>query len=213
MGAAVDGALGADGGLWQFRGEAGRTVVVSAGSDEFDTVVQLSSADGEELGWDDDGGPGTDSRLVATLPEDGEYEVVVATFSGDRGRYTVIVEDAEVATGGGGSLAVGDEVEGVLGVDSGVWGFRGEAGRGVFVEAGSVAFDTVVELRALGGESLGRDDDGGLGTDARLVTVLPADGEYEVVVTAFHGGGGRYTVAVGYAPLGFVDFVGRGWGG
>ena len=202
VGRAGEGVLGIDGGVWRFRGEVGQTVVVSAGSDAFDTVVELWSVGGRELGSDDDGGTGTDSRLMASLPADGEYEVLVTAFSGGGGgRYTVAVEQAEsafrhVASLAVGSLGIGASVDGVLGADGGVWRFRGEAGKTVVVSAGSDAFDTVVELWSVDGEELGRDDDGGPGSDSRLLATLPGDGEYEVVVTAYSEADGRYTVAV-----------------
>ena len=137
------GALGADGGMWRFRGEAGQTVVVMAGSDAFDTSVALLAPGGGELAWDDDSGAGTDSRLLATLPRDGEYEVRVASlFDRESGPYSVAVRNAVVN-----ALEPGAPGDGVLGVDDGVWHFRGEAGQTVVVTAGSDALDTFVELR------------------------------------------------------------------
>ena len=192
MGAAVDGDLGVDGGVWRFYGEVGQTVVVTAGSDAFDTVLELRSPDGEELGRDDDGGPGTDSRLVATLPRDEEYRVWVTSFGNDTGGYTVaLAEDVSSSV-----LTMGAAVDGDLGVDGGVWRFYGEVGQTVVVTAGSGVFDTVLELQSPEGEELGRDDDGGRGTDSRLVATLPRDGEYRVWVTSFGDDTGGYTVAL-----------------
>ena len=205
LGAVVEGVLGEDGGVWRFRGEGGRTVVVSVGSDAFDAVVELRSVGGDEVGSDDDGGPGSDSRMVATLPGDGDYEVLVGALSGRDGGYTVMVEEAEAVFREVGSLEVGGVGDGVLGVDSGVWRFRGEVGQTVVVSAGSDAFDTVLELWPVGGRELGRDDDGGAGTDSRLIATLPADGEYEILVKAFSDGGGSYSVSVEQAERGFLD--------
>ena len=178
-----DGARGADGGMWRFRGAAGQTVVVTAGSGAFDTSVAVLAAAGDELAWDDDSGAGTDSRLLVTLPRDGEYEVWVASpFDRESGIYYVAVRDAVVN-----ALEVGVPVDGVLGVDDGVWRFGGAAGQTVVVTAGSDALDTLVELRGPEGMLFGGDDDGGPDTDSRLVATLPRDGRYEVRVKPSFG--------------------------
>ena len=101
MGGVVDGDLGVDGGVWRFRGEAGQTVIVKASSDGFDTGVELWSMQGDELGWGGDAGGGSGSRLVATLPHDGEYRVRVNVDGAESGRYAlalhaVVVKRLEV---------------------------------------------------------------------------------------------------------------------
>ena len=156
--------------------------------------------DGEELGWDDDGGADTDSRLVAALPADGEYEVLIGAFDDGRGSYTVKVEPLAI-----GFLEIGESVDGVLGADDGVWRFRGETGKTVVVSAVSDAFDTIVELRAGDGDELGRDDDGGTGTGSRLLATLAGDGDYEVRVISNGEGVGAYRLWVREADVGFVE--------
>ena len=188
----VEGFMGPDYSVWRFRGEAGRTVVVTAGSDAFDADVELSSREGRRLEWDYDSGPGSDALLVATLPRDGEYEVTVTSFDeGAAGPYYVGVREAVAA-----SLELNARVDGRFGVDDGVWRFRGAAGQRVVVTAGSDAFDTLVQLRASDGRRLDGDDDSGPGTDSRLIATLPGDGEYQVWVRPFGGGPRSYYVGV-----------------
>ena len=55
--------------------------MVTASSDEFDTVIKLWSPAGEILADDDDGGIGTNSQLETTLPADGRYRVSVDAFT------------------------------------------------------------------------------------------------------------------------------------
>ena len=165
---------------WRFAGGAGEVVEVRARSAAFDTVLDLRTAGGEEVAWDDDGGSGTDSRVVATLPESGEYVAWIAAFGEVGGTYEVLVERLQPAPA----------------ADAGVWAFDGGLGERVEVSAGSEVFDTVVELRSVGGDELEWDNDGGPGTDSRLMATLPRDGEYRVLVSGADGRGGRYDVAV-----------------
>ena len=127
----VEGMLGADDGVWRFQGRAGTDGGVAAGSDAFDTFVELRAPTGGLLGGDDDRGPGTDSRLAAMLPDDGEYELRVRSAVGNpEGPYCLAVRGVVVAPLEGDTPVAGD-----LSVDSGGWRFRGEARRRVVVTA------------------------------------------------------------------------------
>ena len=89
------GHLGEDGsavGVWGFEGVAGAVVSVTVSSDAFDPVVELLSPAGEQVADDDDSGPGTDARLLATLPETGTYVVGVTAFDDKPGPYRVAVQ-------------------------------------------------------------------------------------------------------------------------
>lgn len=69
---------------YRFRGEAGQRVVVTMESPAFDPYLRLAHLDGKPatlLASDDDGGDGTNSRIVATLPAAGEYLVIASVYS------------------------------------------------------------------------------------------------------------------------------------
>ena len=66
-----------------------------------------------------------------------------------------------------------------------VWYMQGRRGQRVMIDVRSDAFDSYVVLRDEEGFVLGSDDDGGGGNNARLHTVLPRDGRYRIIVTAF----------------------------
>lgn len=69
---------------YRFTGTANERVLITMGSEAFDPYVHLALVRGSSLrliASDDDGGPGTDSRLVATLPETGEYLVVASALT------------------------------------------------------------------------------------------------------------------------------------
>ena len=81
-------------GLWLFGGGAGQRIELTARSEDFDTTVQLLSPAGVELAYDDDDGLLSNSRLLATLPVDGLYRVVVsASRSESRVGPGLFVED------------------------------------------------------------------------------------------------------------------------
>ena len=77
--------------VWQLRGETGQTIRVDVTSEEFDTVTRLVAPSGEELAWDDDGGEGTDSLVIATLPNSGVYFVHILPFDDSFGTYCLMV--------------------------------------------------------------------------------------------------------------------------
>lgn len=69
---------------YRFRGEADQRVVVTMESQTFDPYLRLAHLDGKPatlLASDDDGGDGTNSRIVATLPAAGEYLVIASIYS------------------------------------------------------------------------------------------------------------------------------------
>jgi len=73
----------------------------------------------------------------------------------------------------------------------------------VTFSAGSLDFDVFLKVETESGEPKGRDDDGGLETDARFVTELRKGGVYRVFVGAKPGGSGWYWVRCqwGESPL------------
>ena len=94
---------------WRFAVEAGDIVSVRVDSEAFDPVVHLLSPSGNLVARDDDGGVGSNARLVAALPDPGEYMAVVTAFDDRGGIYDVEVQEVSAAT-----LEVGQPEQGVL---------------------------------------------------------------------------------------------------
>jgi Bacterial pre-peptidase C-terminal domain/Matrixin len=81
---------------FRFTAKAGDVITAEILSSQMDTVMALyDRATGELLASDDDGGPGLLSRIVFTVPADGEYAVAIAALSGqptpETGRYVLSV--------------------------------------------------------------------------------------------------------------------------
>jgi hypothetical protein len=95
LGSPTSGNLGAGAaGIWSFAGRKDQTVIVSARSTDFDTVVHVYGPDGLEIANVDDGGDGTDSLAAIRLPLDGTYTLWVTGKYG-AGSYTIRVIDAD----------------------------------------------------------------------------------------------------------------------
>jgi hypothetical protein len=93
--------------LYYFEGRAGERVRLEAGSATLDTFLRVETAEGEEVGADDNGGTGSDSRLILTLPFDGDYVVGVTTpVAGAAGAYHLeLMREAEAPAAGAGSAS------------------------------------------------------------------------------------------------------------
>lgn len=105
LGQTVRGALDAsdnrmgDGSYYQdfiYHGQAGERITVTLRATGFDAYLKFGRMlDGNyrELGSDDDGAGGTDSRLTITLPDSGDYVIRANTLFKDKtGPFTVTVE-------------------------------------------------------------------------------------------------------------------------
>ena len=115
-----DSAQGSSGGrfdAYRFSGEEGQRVQVTMRSGDFDTYVEIGSAEGEfsALAFDDDGlGEGLNSRLNFTIPETGDYIVRAQPLGGSaRGLYALELTDRGPAPVAG-SIMVGATVRGSL---------------------------------------------------------------------------------------------------
>ena len=200
VGTTVDGVLGGSRppiGIWEFDGTAGAAVDITATSPSFDTVLQVLSPTGAELARNDDANSETsDSALFATLPMTGRYQVRVTAYGEEGGSYRVAIRTVRVASRS--ELRFSESATGTLGTDELIedWFFNGDFGQTIEITASSDAFDTVVHLLSPAGAELARDDDGGPGTDSRIVATLPVSGRYRVRIAATDAGAGRYEVAV-----------------
>ena len=183
-----------------------------------DTYLYLWSGDvtsGTALHEDDDGGDGTNSRIVATL-EAGDYTIEATTYAtGATGEFTLTVAGlGGVAPTPPGEDDCGETLSGD-GSTSGTWADgceSEESGRGyaryysftlsseaeVTIDLES-SVDTYLYLREgseTSGTALHSNDDGGDGTDSRIVATLEA-GDYTIEATTYaEGQTGSFTLTV-----------------
>ncbi len=93
----------------------------------------------------------------------------------------------------GGSISLGERVDGFLSDNSATYVMEGRAGQRVRVSLNSARFDTVLRMTGPDGFETENDDaPGGQSLDSLIDAVLPADGTYRLIVSAYadEGGGG-----------------------
>ena len=154
---------------------------------------------------------GRNSRLVVTLPADGDYRITATSYAaGEQGGYRLAVLDGTGAAtpappavrpseraSANGELTIGQAVSGSLDagddtLESGEYvdrfRFTGHRGQRVAVELTSSAFVAYTILTTPAGDQQDNDDARDGTHDSRLDTVLAEDGEYEVMVTSYAPG-------------------------
>ena len=77
--------------------KAGRRYEFNLTSSDFDTYLRLEDNKGQQLASDDDGGTGTNSRLVFFPKATAQYRIIVTTFKeGETGKYTLAMKSSPV---------------------------------------------------------------------------------------------------------------------
>lgn len=79
---------------YRFEGTANQRITIVLNSGDFDPVLTLQDAEGNEIASNDDFGGSLNSTLIVSLPSDGEYQVVATSFDGQGGDYDLIVRPA-----------------------------------------------------------------------------------------------------------------------
>jgi hypothetical protein len=177
------------------------SIQIDARSGTIDPTLEVY-LEGEALPFkqDDDGGDGTDARVV--LPP-ADYRrpivVVVGESEGVRGKFDIVATTfvAEKVA----SLSIGKSEPGVLGMDES----RGAApsaryelvgtGNRLQIDVESPEFDPQLQLRR-GTALVARDDDSGPGNSPRLIQRLALGAPYEVVVLSPAGRLGAFKITV-----------------
>ncbi len=190
--------------LWRFEGAEGDvvTVLVETTSTDMDLVLELEDADGTVLTTADDNLSGESEEISNhELPDTGDYFIRVADFWDEGGPYTLSLErgtaeeEEEMIAG---VIAIGETVEGTLEEDQqAIWTFSGEAEQAVtIVLQPDEESDLSLELRDADGVTLEVSDSGYSGEEERIEGLLPAAGDYQIVIKEYWGEAGTYTLAL-----------------
>ncbi|RPH57594.1 hypothetical protein EHM82_00955, partial [bacterium] len=76
--------------FWDFQGAAGQSVTVTLRSDDFDAYVFLLDPEPQAVAEDDDSAGGSDSQIIHTLDEDGEWTIGANSLQPNQtGSYSV----------------------------------------------------------------------------------------------------------------------------
>ncbi|HYC69475.1 pre-peptidase C-terminal domain-containing protein [Brevundimonas sp.] len=212
---------------WTLRGRRGQQLDIRLTSTDFDPYLMVRGPGDFSSDNDDDAGvaDSRDSRLLVTLPADGDYQISATSYAAkENGDYRLsVLEGAGVTaprppseapserSAEGGVVTIGEVVSGALAggddtLDSGeyvdTYRFTGRRGQRVAVDLTSSAFDAYTMLITPSGEQFDNDD-GEDGTNSRQELVLPEDGEYRVRLTSYRPGetgSYRFSVEAGREP-------------
>jgi hypothetical protein len=197
---------------YTFQGRRGQAVDIRLTSTAFDPYVMISGPNNFSVYNDDDAEGGQNnknSRLLVTLPADGEYRVQATSYqSGESGAYRLSLgaATAGAAPAQGTPLVIGQTSRGALasadeagnnGAVQDRYRFQGRRGQRVSIDMRSSAFDTMVALVAPSGAREQNDDAAQGQTNSLLETSLSEDGEYSVIATSYASGGlGAYELTL-----------------
>jgi hypothetical protein len=155
----LEGTLDDNTAEFSFTGKTGELLVIELMSDDFDTVVTVLDADGNEIGRDDDGGDeGSNSRLAFLVPADGTYTLVAGGFLGEAsGDFTLSLSGIKPAV-----VTYGSTTEGAGEGGAEYYTFEGKAGETVNIYAESDNDDDLrLDVTGPDGSAVANDDDSG----------------------------------------------------
>ena len=70
-----------------------KTYIIDLVSADFDTYLRLLNSRGKQVAEDDDSGGALNSRIIYSAKETGMHDVVVTTFDGEVGRFSLKVRE------------------------------------------------------------------------------------------------------------------------
>ena len=194
---------------WRFTGTAGTLVSIVVTPDErFDALLNLYGPDGRQLAALDEGFSG-DSEVISgfELPADGEYTILVQSFAGNSGPYTLSLDEGGESTANfydAGDLVYGDlRQENLRSHEAHAWFFSGRSGDMVMIEVKPLNPTLDLELWLLD-EAIDRvaSQDNFLQNENELIDVtLPRDGQYLILVRDFNGAPGNYEIRLSALPV------------
>jgi Bacterial pre-peptidase C-terminal domain len=204
--------------VFKYKMVKGNKYQIDLMSSDFDTWLRLENSKGKEIAEDDDGGEGTNSRLIYEATETGEFKLIVTTFTGgDTGKFKLTVKNLSAE-----DKKKEDKVKAaVIKLKDGKGSVTANlvAGDGKFMDKLQKTFEVTLEegktyqfdqmsgefdsyLFLLGpdGKVLAEDDDtggGANGLDSRIVFKAEKGGRYRLVASGYNGDEtGQFTLTV-----------------
>lgn len=201
--------------LWHFMANAGAPVSLVLDPGSFDGVLSLYAPDGRELVSLDEGFSG-DAEVVSglPLPLTGEYTILVRSFAGDGGEYTLSLNeggDETINFYDAGDLVYGQTQQETLQANEAhAWFFSGLAGDEIMAEVIplSTQLDLDIWLLDPNVERLTAVDKLLAGQPEYLAYTLPQDGQYILLIRDFFGESGAYEITLQAMPTIAPDTAG-----
>ncbi|MCL4264118.1 MAG: hypothetical protein KJ069_12920 [Anaerolineae bacterium] len=201
--------------LWRFTAVAGDVVSVVLDPADFDVVLYVYTPDGRSLVELDEGFSG-DAEVASglILPVEGEYTIVVRSFAGGGGSYTLSLDrggDETLNLYDAGDLVYGETRPEMLQEnETHAWFFHGRAGDEIMADVTPLDNNLDLEVWLLNQDlqRLTTVDALLAGQPEYLVHTLPADGQYLLLVRDFFGEPGQYEINLTAVPADAPQVVG-----
>lgn len=209
LGQAIQGELPPDNQhIWTYDGAAGQQVsIVVEPTSAFDVILNVYGPDGQRLVALDEGFSGDPEVVVGfELPLNGSYSIIVSSFSGQGGGYTVSLDEADMGVANfhdAGDLALGDrKQESLMAQEAQAWFFQARAGDQIVIEVNPLAgyldldvwlLDPMIERIAAADKFLA-------GQPERIEYAVTQDGQYIILVQDYNGQAGDYEISLQTIP-------------
>ncbi len=206
----IDGELTDSEGVvtYNFSGQEGDSVRIAMDSEDFDSILRLSSAENPSvvLVTDDDSGFDYNALIGPyTLPETGEYTITATSLDGtSTGDFTLTLTKVELT-----ALTIDEETSAELTSSEPLYfSFEGSTGQAINIRVDSDdTIDTTLSLLGPDNYQLTTDDDSGGRIDPEIRSyVLAQDGLFTVLVTPYSDAEvGEFTITVTEVELPSLD--------
>lgn len=202
---------------WIFTGAARQriNIVVDPGTPPFDAIVELHGPGGRQLVALDEGFSG-DPEVISgfELPANGEYAILVRSFSSAGGLYTVSLDEGDQPIANfhdAGDLVYGEvRRESLQRQEAHAWFLGARAGDHILVRVTPLSDGLDPDVWLLDGdvERVAAVDSFAAGEPETIELTIRADGQYIVLVRDFDGKPGDYEIALGAAPAATPEAAG-----
>jgi hypothetical protein len=210
-GQAIQGELGTENQhVWTFDGTAGQfvSIVVEPMGSGFDTILNVYAPDGQRLSALDEGFSG-DPEVVSglELPLTGTYSIIVSSFSGQGGGYTISLNESRAGIANfydAGDLVYGDvKQESLRPQEVQAWFFQARAGEQFVIEGRPLSSHLDLDIWLLDPaiERIAAADKFLAGEAERIEFGVTEDGQYIVLVQDYNGQAGDYEVSLQTTPV------------
>lgn len=189
-----------------FTGTAGQVVTIvmeRRDSSNLDSFLELHGTTGL-ITLDDDSAGNLNSRIIATLPQDGSYRIVAHSYNrSTSGAYRITLNISASQSDGddGRWLSYGQTLQGAINPssDRDIYYFNAVAGRTLNLRMRklSSSLDSYLELYSPEGSKIAENDDSGGDFNSWIVTDVSTAGTYRIVARSYNGNSmGDYSISL-----------------
>lgn len=188
---------------WFLQGKAGDLILVRVTplSPNLDLDIWLLDENVERVAAVDEFAAGEPETIELALNADGQYIVLVRDFNSEPGDYEIALGAAPAATPeNAGTVSYGDSIIGVVKPGTATaWTFNAQGGDviDINVQATDSSSDVVVQLQGPDGQTaLEIDENSAGGDEAIRAYVVPAAGQWRVILREFFSGTANYRLSI-----------------